>query len=111
MDGLPEIDPDLRGVDVERGHELDVAHVVAAEDHVHQPGDVVGGIGVAVVLDALDETARAVPDAGDRDTNTTTLTHACPLSAPRRGAGPLGPRSLLAGIPGSLTLTHVLALL
>ena len=35
----------------------------------------------------------------DPGTALPTLTHACPLSALR--AGPLGPRSLLAGIPGS----------
>ena len=74
---------------------------------MHEPGDVVGGVGVAVVLDALDEAARAVPDAGDCDTNSTT--HACPLLAPHRGARPLGPRSPLAGIPGSLRLTHAVA--
>src|SRR5262249_32335293 len=36
---------------------------------VHQAGDVLIGCGIAVVLDALDEAARAVADAGDRDTD------------------------------------------
>ena len=71
-DRLAEVEPDLGGVDVERGDELDVADVVAAEHDVHEAGHVVGGVGVAVVLDALDEAARAVPDAGDGDTNATT---------------------------------------
>ena len=64
---LPRSRPDLVGVDVERGDELDVADVVAAELDVHQPGHVLGRVGVAVELDALHEAARAVPDAGDRD--------------------------------------------
>jgi hypothetical protein len=56
---------DLLGVDVERGDELDVADVVAAELDVHEPGDGVGRVGVAVVLDALDERRGAVADADD----------------------------------------------
>ena len=46
---------DLGGVDVERGHDLDVADVVAAELDVHEAGDVVGRVGVSVVLEALHE--------------------------------------------------------
>ena len=34
---------------------------------MHQAGDALGRVGVAVELDALDEAARAVADAGDRD--------------------------------------------
>ena len=78
-DRLAEVEADLRRVDVERGDELDVAHVVAAEHHVHQTGYVVGGIGVAVVLDALHQAARAVPDAGDGDTDSTTHDAVAPL--------------------------------
>mgnify|MGYP003694192341 CR=1 FL=1 len=59
-DRLAEVEPDLVGVDVERGDELDVAHVVAAELDVHQAGDALGRVGVAVELDALHEAARAV---------------------------------------------------
>src|SRR5262249_49335444 len=66
-DRLAEVEPDLVGVDIERGDELDVAHVVAAELHVHQARHALGRVGVAVELDALHEAARAVPDAGDRD--------------------------------------------
>src|SRR5205823_14887186 len=62
-----EVDPDLVGVDVERGDELDVADVVAGELDVHQTGDTLGRVGVAVELDALYEAARAIADAGDRD--------------------------------------------
>ena len=54
-DRLAEVEADLGGVDVERGDELDVADVVAAELDVHEAGDVVARVGVAVVLDALDE--------------------------------------------------------
>ena len=42
-DRLGEVLADLVGVDVERGAELDVADVVAAEVDVHQPGDVLAG--------------------------------------------------------------------
>ena len=38
-DRLGEVLADLVGVDVERGGELDVADVVAAEVDVHEPGD------------------------------------------------------------------------
>ena len=71
-DRLAEVEPDLVGVDVERGDELDVADVVAAELDVHEAGHVVGRVGVAVVLDALDEAARAVADAGDGDADRLT---------------------------------------
>jgi hypothetical protein len=43
--------------------------VVAAEVDVHEPRHLVVDGGVAVVLDALDEAARAVADTGDRDAN------------------------------------------
>ena len=50
--------------------------MVAAQLHVHEAGDGVAGVGVAVVLDALDETAGAVPDAGDGDADPSA--HVCP---------------------------------
>ena len=68
-DGLAEVEADLGGVDVEGGDELDVADVVATEADVHEAGDGVGRVGVAVVLDALDEGAGTVADACDGDTN------------------------------------------
>src|SRR3712207_8078484 len=60
---LAEVLADLVGVDVERRGELDVADVVAAEVDVHEPGDGLVGIGVLVVVHALDERGRAVADA------------------------------------------------
>ena len=66
-DGLGEVAADLLGVDVERGDELDVGDVVVAEADVHQARDGRGLVGVAVVLDALDERGGAVPDADDGD--------------------------------------------
>ena len=66
-DRLAEVDADLLGVDVEGGDELDVADVVAAELDVHEAGDALVRVGVAVELDALHEAARAVPDPGDGD--------------------------------------------
>ncbi len=52
---LPRSVPDLGGVGVEGGDELEVADVVAAEHHVHEARHGLGRIGVAVVLDSLDE--------------------------------------------------------
>jgi hypothetical protein len=63
--GLGHVDADLGRVHVERRHHLDVAHVVPAQLDVHEAGDRVGGIGIAVVLDALHQRAGAVADAGD----------------------------------------------
>src|SRR4029453_11595134 len=65
-DRLAGVETDLLGVDVERGHELEVADVVAAEHHVHEAGHLVRRVGVLVVLEPLDEGVGAVADAGDR---------------------------------------------
>jgi hypothetical protein len=59
--------PTFSLVDVERGHELHVADVVVAQLDVHQARDEVGRLRVLVVVAALDEAARAVADADDRD--------------------------------------------
>ena len=72
-DRLGEVLADLLGVDVEGGDELDVADVVAAEVDVHQARDLLGGIGVLVVLDALDEGVGAVADADDRDADLAVV--------------------------------------
>jgi len=61
--------PESIVVDVEGRHEVQVAHVVAAEVHVHEARDGVGGLGVTVVGDALDEGGGAVSDADDPDTD------------------------------------------
>ena len=67
VDRLAEVGADLGLVDVERGDRDDVADVVAAELDVHEAGDRVGRVGVAVVGEALDQRAGAVADAGDRE--------------------------------------------
>src|SRR4029079_4620256 len=67
VDRLAEVLADLVLVDVEGGHELDVADVVAAEVDVHQARDELVVLRVLVVIAALDEAARAVADADDRD--------------------------------------------
>ena len=72
-DRLAEVLADLRRVDVERGGELDVAHVVAAEVDVHQARDALRAVGVAVVVDALDEGRGAVADADDGDAHLLAL--------------------------------------
>src|SRR5437867_5004461 len=68
-DRVREVEADLVLVDVERGHELDVPDVVAAEVDVHQARDRLLGRGVAVVVHALNERGGAVahPDDGDAD--------------------------------------------
>ena len=66
-DRVGQVLADLVGRDVERGGELDVADVVAAEVDVHEPGDELIRVGVLVVLDALKERVRAVADADDGD--------------------------------------------
>ena len=78
-DRLAEVLADLLGVDVEGGGELDVADVVAAEVDVHQARDGSRRVGVAVVVDALDERVRAVADADDRDAHLVLLAAAPPL--------------------------------
>jgi len=72
-DRLGQVFADLVGVDVEGGAELDVAHVVAAEIDVHQPRDGRPGISVTVVMNALDERARAVAHADDGDADGVVL--------------------------------------
>ena len=67
VDRLGQVLADLVLVDVEGGHELDVADVVAAQVDVHQARDEVVLLGVLVVVAALDQAARAVADADDGD--------------------------------------------
>ncbi len=72
-DRFAEILSDLRGVDVEGGGELDVADVIATEVDVHQSRHALGGVGVAVVVNALHERRGAVSDADDRDAHLLRL--------------------------------------
>ena len=68
-DGFGEILPHFGGGDVEGRGELDVSDVVSPEPGVHQARNelVVGG--VAIVLHALDEGRRAIPNTDDRDSD------------------------------------------
>ena len=68
-DRLGQLGADFFRVDVEGGHELDVAHVVVADAGVHEPGNLIRVRGVAVVLDALHEAGGTVahPNDGDAD--------------------------------------------
>ena len=74
-DRVGEVEADLLGVDVERGDELDVAHVVLAELDVHQAGNAGVLIGVLVVLNTLHERGRAVAHADDRDPDVIACGH------------------------------------
>ena len=71
-DGLADVEADLGRVDVERGDHLHVVHVVAAEHHVHEAGDGLGRVGVAVVLEALHQRAGAVADSRDGQTGSSS---------------------------------------
>ncbi len=89
---LGEVEPDLLGVDVERGDELDVVDVVVTEHDVHQTGDVARRVGVLVVLDALDQGRRAVADAHDCYSYRTHVGLFLPSGCFRRSRRPRGPR-------------------
>src|SRR5262249_53923883 len=64
-DGLGDVPPDLLGVDIERGHELQVPHMIGAELHVHQARHPAVRVGILVVLHALDEGTGAVAESDD----------------------------------------------
>ncbi len=67
-DGLGEVAADLLRVHVERGDECQVRDVVLAQPHVHQPGDLGRRVGIAVVLNPLDQRGSAVAHADNGDT-------------------------------------------
>ena len=73
--------PTFVGRDVERGRELHVADVVAAEVDVHEPGDELVRRGVLVVLDSLEERVGAVADADDRDADLAVPARLAVLAA------------------------------
>ncbi len=64
----PRSRPTLPLVDVEGGGELDVAHAIAPQARMHEPGNEGVVSGMAVVLHALHERGGAVADADDGDT-------------------------------------------
>src|SRR5204863_9127526 len=66
---LREVEPDLVLVDVERGDELDVADVVAAQVDVHQARDGFLGRRAAVVMNPLDQRGGAVANPHDGHSN------------------------------------------
>ena len=55
VDRFTQVAPDLAGVDVDCGREVDVAHVVATQVDVHQTWNEFVVLGVAVEVDPLDE--------------------------------------------------------
>jgi hypothetical protein len=67
VDRLRQVLADLVLVDVERGHEIDVPDVVAAQVDVHQARHELVVRGVLVVVATLDQAAGAVANAHDRD--------------------------------------------
>ncbi len=63
---LCQVLADLGCVDVESGHEINVAYVISAEVDMHQARYQLVRIGIPVVLDALDQGVGTVADSRDR---------------------------------------------
>ena len=88
--------PTLLHVDVEGGHEVEVADVVVAQQRVHDAGDLLALLGVAVEVHALHQRGGAVAHSDNRDVD---LAHGgCPSrlacgSRARPAAGELAARS------------------
>jgi hypothetical protein len=80
-DRVREVHADLALDDVERGGELDVRDVIAAEVDVHQPRDELVGLRALVVLDALEERVGAVPHADHRDAHPVLRARGAVLGA------------------------------
>src|SRR5579884_914331 len=68
-DRFGEILPDFLGVDVECAAEFDIADVVAAQIDVHQAGYLLIVRGILVVLNALNESRGAIPNADNSYAN------------------------------------------
>ena len=88
-DRVGEVLADLVRGHVERGRELDVADVVAAEVHVHQAGHELVVRRVLVVLHALEQRVGAVADADDRDADLVLAARATVGGAVGRSHGVL----------------------
>ena len=84
VDRLAQVAADLGAVDVERGDEVDLADVVAAQYDVHEAGHVVARFRVLVIGDTLNEGACAVSDARDGHAN---LLHGSPFLLRFSGEG------------------------
>ena len=53
VDGVSQVLAHLVLVDIESGDEIDIADMISAQVGVHQAGDKIGFIGVAVIMNAL----------------------------------------------------------
>ena len=107
VDRLGQVLADLVLVDVEGGHELDVADVVAAELDVHQAGDEVVLLGVLVVVAALDQAAGAVADADDRDADLAVAAPAGARPGVARRRAVLAVAAVLAHVTSPISLLSV----
>jgi hypothetical protein len=99
-DGLREVLANLFLVDVDGRHEIDVAHVVAAEVDVHQARDELVLFGLLVKVPSLDQGRGAVPHAHDGDVDL-------PLRLLRRAAHPYCALLPLCRHPFLLSLEQV----
>ena len=66
-DRLGQVEPDLVGVDVEGGRELDVTHVVSGEAGTHETRNEPVVRGLLVIVNALNECRGAIADSDDGD--------------------------------------------
>src|SRR6187431_3554321 len=54
-DGFRQVNPNLLGIDVERGDELDIPHVIIPKLHVHEPGHTVLDRCITIMVNTLHE--------------------------------------------------------
>jgi hypothetical protein len=71
-DRFGNVSADLAPVDVPRGDDLEVLGPVAAKVPVRE-ADLLVGAAVGIMRDALDQRARAVSDADDRDVDVSVF--------------------------------------
>ena len=72
-DRLRQVEPHLRGINVEGRHEFDVRDVVVPELDVHQAAHPVRGVSIRVMGHTLDQRRCTVADADDGDANLAHL--------------------------------------
>ena len=68
-DRFAQVAADLVYANVESGGKFDIAHVIAAEVHMHKAGDEIVFAGVTIKLDSLHEGGGAVADPDNSNSN------------------------------------------
>ncbi len=72
-DSLGQIFIDLIGIDIEGGAELNIAHMITAEVHVHEPWNEFFLVGIPVIFDPLNQRRSAIADADESDANCFSI--------------------------------------